>query len=370
MTVLKRVGGLLILLFALGLLLLAHWQSGFAAWYALNIYPIFPRTIGWFVGLLPFSLFEASLLFIILYALWVVGRLVYRLVNSDRRAGFKANFKKSAARVALRISYALPIFLLVFVLTAGINYNRESFADHIGITVQNSSQDELINMYLLLVERAEILARQIETDDEGFFILRRNGLYRYARQAMENLHEMHGGLGTFFPRAKAPVTSRLLLSNFNIGGFFSPWTVEAHYNGDMPCQSIPFIITHELAHVAGHMREDEANFIAYLACRESDNIDFQYSAVYRGIRYALNALFRVVDSEKYAELFALLPDQIRRDIAGSRAYWQQFQGRAAEVMDRVNDAYLRLNQQADGVQSYGRMVDLMLAYYRALGLLD
>ena len=32
----------------------------------------------------------------------------------------------------------------------------------------------------------------------------------------------------------------------------------------------------------------------------------------------------------------------------------------------MNDAYLRLNQQEDGVQSYGRMVDLLLAYYREI----
>ena len=34
---------------------------------------------------------------------------------------------------------------------------------------------------------------------------------------------------------------------------------------------------------------------------------------------------------------------------------------------RVNDAYLRAQGQADGVQSYGRMVDLILALRRQAG---
>ena len=39
---------------------------------------------------------------------------------------------------------------------------------------------------------------------------------------------------------------------------------------------------------------------------------------------------------------------------------------AKEVSDKVNDTYLKLNDQQDGVRSYGKMVDLLLAYRRSL----
>jgi hypothetical protein len=35
------------------------------------------------------------------------------------------------------------------------------------------------------------------------------------------------------------------------------------------------------------------------------------------------------------------------------------------VSNQLNDTYLKLNSQSDGVKSYGRMVDLMLAYNRS-----
>ena len=35
----------------------------------------------------------------------------------------------------------------------------------------------------------------------------------------------------------------------------------------------------------------------------------------------------------------------------------------AEIHNKVNDAYLKANNQTDGVQSYGRMVDLLIAEY-------
>ena len=33
-----------------------------------------------------------------------------------------------------------------------------------------------------------------------------------------------------------------------------------------------------------------------------------------------------------------------------------------DAEESVNDTYLKMNSQADGVKSYGRMVDLMLSY--------
>ena len=34
------------------------------------------------------------------------------------------------------------------------------------------------------------------------------------------------------------------------------------------------------------------------------------------------------------------------------------------MSNQMNDVYLKANSQEDGVKSYGRMVDLMLEYYR------
>lgn len=41
-------------------------------------------------------------------------------------------------------------------------------------------------------------------------------------------------------------------------GVYSPFTVEANYNGDMPDYNVPHTLCHELSHLKGFMREDEA----------------------------------------------------------------------------------------------------------------
>ena len=58
------------------------------------------------------------------------------------------------------------------------------------------------------------------------------------------------------------------MSYANIGGMFFPFTMESNINVDNPFFVVPWTMAHELAHQCGFMREDEANFIAYLACKE------------------------------------------------------------------------------------------------------
>ena len=82
----------------------------------------------------------------------------------------------------------------------------------------------------------------------------------------------------------------------NITGIFVPFTFEANVNVDVPDYSQPATMCHELSHLRGYMREDEANFIAYLACRNSENVEFQYSGAMLAFVYANNALYSA-DSE-------------------------------------------------------------------------
>jgi hypothetical protein len=54
---------------------------------------------------------------------------------------------------------------------------------------------------------------------------------------------------------------------------------------------------------------------------------------------------------------------VKNDLMYSSNYWKQFETKVAEISNKVNDSYLKANNQDDGVKSYGRMVDLLLAYY-------
>ena len=132
----------------------------------------------------------------------------------------------------------------------------------------------------------------------------------------------------------------------------------------MPDYNIPHTVCHELSHLRGFMREDEANFIGYLACIGSDNEGFRYSGYLTGWIYATNALAKA-DQEAYWEICGQLSEKAWEDLRHNNEFWGKYEGKTAEVSNRMNDTYLKLNSQSDGVNSYGRMVDLMLAYARS-----
>lgn len=179
---------------------------------------------------------------------------------------------------------------------------------------------------------------------------------------MQAASEAFPALGGFYPQPKPVAVSRIL-SVQQLCGIYSPFTIEANFNRNMPDYNIPHTICHELSHLKGFMREDEANFIGFLACISSEDQAFQYSGYLTGWVYAGNALAGV-DRDGYIELHGRLCDQALADLAENNAFWDRYEGKVAEVSNQMNDVYLKINRQEDGVKSYGRMVDLMLEYYR------
>ena len=132
----------------------------------------------------------------------------------------------------------------------------------------------------------------------------------------------------------------------------------------MPVSSQGFTACHELSHLSGFIREDEANFIAFMACRESESAYFRYSGYLSALTYCLNALYRTVSREEYSRVCSRLSSVILDEYIYKNEYWAAYQKKVTyKVSSAVNDTYLKANNQSDGTKSYGRVVDLLLAEY-------
>lgn len=343
---------------ALLLQLAARKVPGFGQWYAVTIYPLITGSLGRFMGIFPFSVTELGLYLLIV--LFVVS-----LVRSWRRP----------LKILGRLLFGASLLFFLFTVNCGINYYRQPFSALSGLTIQPSSSQELYDLCSWLVEQIQDSVRQLEdqaSEENGFSgqtsqepLPSYGELLEYGRQgqlAMERLGEEFPVLTGFYPAPKPLLLSRIL-SVQQLCGVYSPFTVEANYNREMPLYNIPHTICHELSHLTGFMREDEANFIGYAACIHSENLYFRYSGYLMGWVYAGNALAQA-DPEGFAALRSALPQAALTDLSYNNAYWDAFQGKVAEVSTRVNDTYLKLQDQQDGIQSYGRVVDLMLAYHR------
>ena len=329
-------------LFALSLLfqLLARLVPGFGEWYAVTVYPAIVGTLGRISGIFPFSVVESAVYFLIAAAVWYTVTHIRRI-----------------KMVLVRALFLLTGIFFLFTFNCGVNYYRKPFSSYSGLEVRKSSKDELTELCAALTKTVN----QYCEDGVGAAMERKDA-NREGVAAMRRLGEQYPQLAGYYPRPK-PLAWSYFFSVQQLCGQYSPFTVEANYNREMPDYNIPHTICHELSHLRGFMREDEANFIGYLACIGSDSPSYRYSGYLTGWVYATNALAKT-DMDAYLELCGALDERAWVDLRGNNEFWARYDGKAAEVSNQLNDTYLKINSQADGVKSYGRVVDLMLAYAR------
>lgn len=319
--------------------------------YSQNIFLKISYVCGLISRHLPFSLAGVLLWGLSTAAALAVLALPVLLLLLPRRV----KLLRAYARV---LTTLLALILLLFTLTCAPNYYRFTFAEQSGLAIRESSILELEALCDELIEKTNAARLLADDIDKPFAELSQTAFDAFNTLTIDY---------PFLGRAQAPAKPMLfseILSVFNLTGFYFPYTAEANVNDHMPQIETAFTICHELAHTRGFMREDEANFIGYLACLKSPDANLQYSGLYVALLQSMKALYRA-DSQRYFALREKYSPALVRDIVSVQQYWDKyFDTPAAEASNIINDTYLKANNLSDGTQSYGRMVDLLLAQYR------
>lgn len=324
--------------------------------YVDGMFPAISSVVSWIFGWLPFSFAEFMIYaLLILLGVWIV----YAIVKAVRK---QTN--------ALRLFRTLTSFAIVacagifsFYFLWGFNYFRPSVAYSMGLELKEREPQQLADLCVALTDAANTLREQVDEDENGIFTLPDGNV-----EALGEIPAAYAALGREYaqfacgiPRAK-PVAASELMSAAGISGIFIPFTEEANVNVHQSQLLLPVSAAHESAHLMGIAREDEANFIGYLACIRSQDPSLRYSGVMLALIHAGNALNKISPGA-YSQLYDLYSDSVKRDLRAYNAYWDQYKGRTQETVTKINDNYLKQQHQDDGVMSYGRMVDLLLAYY-------
>lgn len=355
----KRIWLLLLAPLGLILTLAAKINSGWVEnIHAKYVYPLFANTLGYLLSLAPFSVLEILILLLfagaIAYIVWVIAGICRH----------KTEWKGRLYRFGLNCLAAASVVYLGFVLFMGLNYYRASITDYLDLTVQKSTKGELYELCELLVNDCNFYRKQLTEDSNGVALLQDNGFYQTAesaRKAYAALEKKIPVLQAADVRNKPLLTSKLFSMTLTTG-IYIPF--ESGINVDVPAYTVPATMCHELTHFRGFMRENEANFLSYLACMESDRADFCYSGSLMAFEYAFNALYDE-DKELATKVARLCQPGMLQDIQAEDDYWEQYRNKpVSQISGEIYEGYLQSNNQQSGLKSYGEMIDLLLAYYR------
>lgn len=310
------------------------------------------QLLSFITSIYPFS--SAELLVTVLIVILTVSIVI--LFFKLRKGGFFNQL--------LNILTYISLLYILFMIFWGFNYNRLSFDKIAGLTIEKSSKEELYSLCEDLILRANSLRERVDESSKGIMVAPGGykSVFKRISKGYEKAAERYPELGGKYGPPK-----KVLLSNWmsytGITGIYMPYTGEPNVNVNTTDMMIHNTTAHEMAHQRGFAREDEANYIAYVICTMHPDVDFQYSGVMLGLVYSMNALAGS-DIDSYKVLVSKYSDGLKRDFQHERDFWKKYEGKVEQISNNVNNTYLKSNGQQDGVQSYGRMVDLLLAEYK------
>lgn len=311
------------------------------------------RVLAYLTNIFPFSVAETLLI----ASPFILGFLLY----------YGIRYRNKTLRDALlycgSILSVLVLVLQIFVFAFAPGYYGQTIDKKLGIERKDVSAEELYETACILIEKINAENDAVLYLGDGFSLMP----YGYSEmnskliEAYEVLSQKYGFIPSFYSRVK-PVMLSEPMSYTHITGVYTFFTGEANINVNFPDYTIPYTAAHELAHQRGIAREDEANFVAFLVCLESEYTYIRYSGLVGMYEYVMSALYRA-DKELYAEARGLVEGSV---LAEQRAYSLFFdkyrESTVGEVSGAVNDSYLQ-SQGTVGTASYGMVVDLTVAYF-------
>ena len=342
-----------------GLLLIAAYflarrNAALMAWMSAHIVRPWHRCFSRLFAPLPFSVAE------VLIVLGVVALLIYIIyfvVMLIRKP-------EKWVRVYRFFLTCLTAFALIyggFCLLWGVYYYTSDFEDKSGIRGEPVSTEQLTVVTEYFTGLLRDYSDKVERDESGQFCEDLKPVFEASPALYDAVAKKLPCLSGDRIAAK-PFFFSKFMSYVNFTGFFFPFTGEANINVDCPPALVPSTIAHEIAHQRGIAQEDEANFAAVLSCLENCDPVWCYSACLLAYIHLGNALYKA-DYDAWVENCALLTDSVRADLAANNAYWEQFETPVSTVSDTVYTGFLQSYGQTDGLQTYGKCVDLLVAYY-------
>jgi hypothetical protein len=324
--------------------------------YTDRFYSFFSKVLRIIFGWIPFSLGDMVYL---LVGCWLIWKAI---------ANTKMLFKKKVTRKLLlkKILRLLLVFIFIYIgfnIFWGINYNRKGIVYQLQLTELNYDSADLKMIQAVLVQKVNdaklsaMKGRELYPGKKELF-KKAEVSYNYAEKKYPFLQYKH-----------LSVKSSLYgwLGNYlGFTGYYNPFTGEAQVNTTVPKFLQPYIATHEIAHQLGYAKENEANFVGYLAAINSPDPVFHYSTYFDLFLYANREVY-FFDSVSSKNAREELNPFVKKDIEELIQFNRAHRSVVEPAITWMYGKFLKLNEQPKGMQSYNAVVGMLIAYYKKYG---
>lgn len=288
-------------------------------------------------------------------------------------AGFmKYKWLKSLRRIYFKIVVYILIFIYAtetlncFALYHTTTIENTLYKD-IDLSSDISDGERLINVYNTVVDNINKLSSKMKRDSDGDLIKKYS--YNECKTALRNISDRFTCLSGYYPSPKEIYYSDIMTQQY-LAGIYFPFSMEANYNKLMYISNMPSTICHELSHLKGYIRENEANFLSFVACIESDNEFIQYSGYLSVFYYLLDDIETYATEEEKANMHKTDKRAYDDTIFVKEDVFNEIEEKSlvstdtlSDATDKFIDSNLKINGVSSGMDNYNEVVRLLIFYY-------
>lgn len=363
-TFLKRFWVFIPLILAAAMYFLLPYFPGFTEYVcSRGLFRIVTYPLGFLTSLIPISLTELAVVLALPAFVFAVIFLVVKIKKSKQRG-------KALLHAGKAFCGTLSIACLMYMICHGANYYRYPLEVNMGFDASGKrppyTDDDLYNVCVILAEGAAEARTELGLAEDEVYTFPESIFSELTRtnNGYDKLTEEYPFLKNTIIRQK-PVILSEAWSYTGIVGMYFPFLAECNINTAQPDYAIPFTAAHESAHSRGIAFENECNFLAFLSCINSDYPEFRYSGYMEALKFCSNELFSSNFElwQKWRESQQSITEGMQQDFSGMNEYIDDHEGEVSDVSSEVNDTFITVQGVPEGVQSYSRVTELILAYY-------
>ncbi|MEP6617487.1 MAG: DUF3810 domain-containing protein [Ginsengibacter sp.] len=307
-------------------------------------------------GWIPFSIGD---IFYCLAGIWIllkcikVAQLIYR-----------KEFQRKTLVFALRKIWVIAMWIYVmFNMIWGLNYNRKGIAYQLHFSSAKYDSSDLKKMVVLLIRKVN--ANKNALIKNGILYPGEKDLFERARKCYELANKTYPFL--FYNPLSVKSSLYSEWGNYlGFTGYYNPFSGEAQVNTTVPKFILPYTTCHEMAHQIGYAKEDEANFVGYLAATSSHDTLFLYSTYLDLLLYANRELAVRDPFFAYASMQELSTD-VKTDLTEYRNFLKRYKSFVEPAISWAYSRYLKANQQPHGMRTYSEVVGNLIEYFKKFG---
>lgn len=325
-------------------------------YYSTGIYPRISATLKYIFGWLPFSIGDIIYGALIIWGLVKIMKGLFKV--------FKGKYTWAYLTAKLYpITIAFLVVYISFNALWGFNYNRKGITYQLEIKKEKYSTTDLITIDSILTEKV---------NESKSALIRQDKKYLTTKEIFDAVAKTYNDISSRYPwlayQQPSAKTSLWGWAGNYIGfiGYYNPFTGEAQLNTTIPKFIQPFTACHEVAHQLGYAKENEANFVGYLAATNSSDTLFHYSVYLDMYLYTQRNLF-ILDSTKAKYFSKQLIPAVKADLTELKKFNEAHQSPLEPVFKWVYQKYLEKNEQPAGLLTYDEVTGFLIAYYKKFG---